>query len=143
MEYCFAYDQGSNGKYYCKALDVLCNGQDDKCKFFKTEQKHRSDRINALMRIATLPEHQQKAISEAYYRGERPWIIYAEANSRTSGIEAAGSKSDSARMDADAQIESLLHDLQEAGCVHVCGENTGCGVRGESGGMETEGAGVL
>lgn len=143
MAYCFAYDQGSNGKYYCKALDVLCNGQDDKCKFFKTEQKHRSDRINALMRIATLPEHQQKAISEAYYRGERPWIIYAEANSRTSGIEEAGSKSDAQGMGVDAQIESLLHNLQEAGCVHVCGESAVCGVRGESGGMETEVAGVL
>lgn len=79
MAYCFAWDQTPSGVWGCRATTNNCNGQDDKCPFFKTPEQFRQGRIDALKRIAKLPEWQQRAISDTHYKGEMPWRMYADA----------------------------------------------------------------
>lgn len=87
MAYCFAYDQNTRGKWGCKALTDNCDGQNEACPFFKTNERHMADRQAANERIATLPYWQQTAISEKHYSGEKPWRAYAEEHDGASGSE--------------------------------------------------------
>lgn len=87
MAYCFAYDQNTMGKWGCKALTDNCDGQNEACPFFKTNERHMADRQAANERIATLPDWQQTAISEKHYSGEKPWRAYEEKHAGASGSE--------------------------------------------------------
>ena len=73
MAYCFAWDQNNRGVWGCKATTMECDGRNEDCPFFKTNEQHKADRQAANERIATLPDWQQAAISEKHYGGEKPW----------------------------------------------------------------------
>jgi hypothetical protein len=73
-QYCFAWDQNNRGVWGCKATTMECDGRDEGCPFFKTNEQHKADRQAANERIATLPDWQQTAISEKHYGGEKPWL---------------------------------------------------------------------
>lgn len=73
MAYCFAWDQNNRGVWGCKATTMECDGRNEDCPFFKTNEQHKADRQAANERIATLPDWQQTAISEKHYGGEKPW----------------------------------------------------------------------
>ena len=73
MAYCFAWDQNNRGVWGCKATTMECDGRNEGCPFFKTNEQHKADRQAANERIATLPDWQQTAISEKHYGGEKPW----------------------------------------------------------------------
>ena len=73
MAYCFAWDQNNRGVWGCKATTMECDGRNEGCSFFKTNEQHKADRQAANERIATLPDWQQTAISEKHYGGEKPW----------------------------------------------------------------------
>ena len=74
MAYCFAWDQNNRGVCGCKATTMECDGRNEGCPFFKTNEQHKADRQAANERIATLPDWQQTAISEKHYGGEKPWL---------------------------------------------------------------------
>ena len=74
MAYCFAWDQNNRGVWSCKATTMECDGRNEGCPFFKTNEQHKADRQAANERIATLPDWQQTAISEKHYGGEKPWL---------------------------------------------------------------------
>lgn len=74
MAYCFAWDQNNRGVWGCKATTMECDGRNEGCPFFKTNEQHKADRQAANERIATLPDWQQTAISEKHYSGEKPWL---------------------------------------------------------------------
>ena len=74
MAYCFAWDQNNRGVWGCKATTMECDGRNEGCPFFKTNEQHKADRQAANERIATLPDWQQTAISEKHYGGEKPWL---------------------------------------------------------------------
>ena len=44
-----------------------------KCAFYKTEEEFEQGHIDALRRIACLPEDIQNTISDNYYLGTYPW----------------------------------------------------------------------
>jgi hypothetical protein len=73
-QYCFAWDQNNRGVWGCKATTMECDGRNEGCPFFKTNEQHKADRQAANERIATLPDWQQTAISEKHYGGEKPWL---------------------------------------------------------------------
>jgi hypothetical protein len=58
------------------------------CPFYKTQAELMIGREEALKRIATLPEWEQQTISGNYYKGEKPWMMYAEEYAGTGGSEA-------------------------------------------------------
>lgn len=74
MAYCFAWDQNNRGVWGCKATTMECDGRNEGCPFFKTNEQHKADRQAANERIATLSDWQQTAISEKHYGGEKPWL---------------------------------------------------------------------
>lgn len=74
MAYCFAWDQNNRGVWGCKDTTMECDGRNEGCPFFKTNEQHKADRQAANERIATLPDWQQTAISEKHYGGEKPWL---------------------------------------------------------------------
>lgn len=74
MAYCFAWDQNNRGVWGCKATTMECDGRNEGCPFFKTNEQYKADRQSANERIATLPDWQQTAISEKHYGGEKPWL---------------------------------------------------------------------
>ena len=73
MAYCFAWDQNNRGVWGCKASTMECDGRNENCPFFKTNEQHKADRQAANERLASLPDWQQTAISEKHYGGEKPW----------------------------------------------------------------------
>jgi hypothetical protein len=73
-QYCFAWDQNNRGVWGCKATTMECDGLNEGCPFFKTNEQHKDDRQAANERIATLPDWQKTAISEKHYGGEKPWL---------------------------------------------------------------------
>ena len=69
-EKCFALKPGRK----CSLLTCKgCNGQYDKCPFYKPRWKAERDTRRALARIASMPVEKQQAIAEKYYNGEMPW----------------------------------------------------------------------
>ena len=77
LETCFAYispDRSRNGDGYpdCMALTGMCPGF-DKCRFYKSEARHREDRENAFELIRRKPYREQMLISVKYYSGRMPW----------------------------------------------------------------------
>ena len=89
MAYCFAWDQNNRGVWGCKATTMECDGRNEGCPFFKTNEQHKADRQAANERIATLPDWQQTAISEKHYGGEKPWLRTApKLDSIISGMVA-------------------------------------------------------
>ena len=89
MAYCFAWDQNNRGVWGCKATTMECDGWNEGCPFFKTNEQHKADRQAANERIATLPDWQQTAISKKHYGGEKPWLRTApKLDSIISGMVA-------------------------------------------------------
>lgn len=78
MEYCFAWQQNQVGRYICKAITDKCDGKNKDCPFYKTNEQHQEEVRNAYTRIATLPEWQQKSISDNCYGGDMPWREYTQ-----------------------------------------------------------------
>ena len=78
MAYCFAWDQNVMGKWGCNATTLTCDGQNEKCPFFKTMEQHRADQKKAFEHIAKLPEWQQVSIADRHYGGEMPWRTHTE-----------------------------------------------------------------
>ena len=75
-ESCFAYMPGMNGKWMCKSLNRDCDGHDEKCSFYMTDDAAFKSREAALMRLMSLPLAQQKYIADVYYQGMMPWTKY-------------------------------------------------------------------
>ena len=44
MAYCFAWDQNNRGVWGCKATTMECDGRNEGCPFFKTNEQHKADR---------------------------------------------------------------------------------------------------
>ena len=107
-EICFAWDRGVTGKWGCKALTSVCDGQDEKCPFFKTKEQHEQDKDQSFRRIATLPAMQRRAISDMYYRGEKPWAKYVvdEEDDAIQGDEAASVRPVYADNNRNGQVKS-------------------------------------
>ena len=59
----------------CNALDIIgkCDGLKEKCPFYQTPGQVSISRVNALRHLASLPEDEQRYISEKYYGGKKPW----------------------------------------------------------------------
>ena len=73
MEYCFAWQKNHLNRFICKAITEKCNGRNEMCPFYKTDEQQRESVEAAYKRIAKLPEWQQNAIADAYYGGDKPW----------------------------------------------------------------------
>ena len=108
MEQCFALKRNNKGKLACQATTNVCNGLDVDCPFYKTQADLLFDREEALKRIATLPEYEQQTISEKYYKGEKPWGMYAEEYAGTEREEAFGAERESAGMERNVAIGTYL-----------------------------------
>ena len=108
IEQCFALKRNNKGKLSCQATTNVCNGLDVDCPFYKTQAELMIDREEALKRIATLPEYKQQTISEKYYKGEKPWGMYAEEYAGTEREEAFGAERESAGMERNVAIGTYL-----------------------------------
>ena len=56
----------------CRILYGVCRNP-EKCKFKGTKEEVYQARRAASLRLATLPQEQQEAIAQKYYRGRRMW----------------------------------------------------------------------
>ena len=108
VEQCFALKRNNKGKLSCQATTNVCNGLDVDCPFYKTQAELMIDREEALKRIATLPEYEQQTISENYYKGEKPWRMYAEEYAGAERDETFGAERENAGMERHVAIGTYL-----------------------------------
>ena len=107
-EQCFALIHNNKGKLACKATVNSCNGHDETCPFYKTLADLIAGREESNKRIAKLSEYKQQQISEKYYKGEKPWRIYAEEYAGTGGEEAIGEERQDLRMAGYAEENAYV-----------------------------------
>jgi len=68
MNDCFAI----NGNGGCGALRFACTGR-EKCAFYKSAVKQKSDLAAKYARLRSLSEEQQLYIATTYYGGKKVW----------------------------------------------------------------------
>ena len=88
LEPCFAYipaDRAGGGYPNCTALTDMCPGF-DKCAFYKSVSRHKSDREQAYGLISRKPYKEQRIIALKYYLGKMPWTKEKRRKHDSKGI---------------------------------------------------------